>query len=337
MTNRSASNHEPSTAHRPGATDRTAGIRRPATVRRVMAVIVAAALTGALALVSVAAPASAINRFPDVIELPDGFFPEGVAIGKGNTFFASSLADGAIYRGDLRTGEGEVFVEGQPGRLSVGMAVDRRSERLFVAGGPEGSARVYDTGDGTLRADIALGAGFVNDVIVTRHAAYFTNSFAPELYEVPLDRNSDVAGPVRTIPLSGDFQFIPGGFNANGIEFLGRDTLIIVNSAVGALYRVDITTGATTEIDTGGEVVNGDGLLLIGRTVYAVVGGLNQITELRLTPDLERAEVTDVITDSDFDVPTTVARKGRYLYAVNAKFSTPPLPTTPYEVVRVRR
>lgn len=31
-----------------------------------------------------------------------------------------------------------------------------------------------------------LAAGFINDVIVTRTAAYFTNSFAPEIYEVPL-------------------------------------------------------------------------------------------------------------------------------------------------------
>ena len=295
----------------------------------VLAAVVAAAIP-------VATPASAgPTIFPNVIDLPGGFFPEGIAIGKGQTFFTGSLVDGAIYKGDLRTGDGEVFVEGVAGQLAVGMDVGRRTRRLFVAGGPTGTARVYDTRNGDLLADIALGAGFINDVIVTDDAAYFTNSFAPELYEVPLDRRGGVGGPARVIPLSGDFQFVPGAFNANGIEWARQDRLIVVNSGVGELYVVDANTGRADVIDTGGAAINGDGLLLTGRTLYAVVGGLNQITELTLSYDLSRARVTDALTDSDFDVPTTVAKRGSKLYAVNAKFNTPPLPTTPYEVVKV--
>ena len=298
----------------------------------VLAAVIAALIPGA-------APAAAhsSDNFPDVIDLPNGFFPEGIAIANGQTFFTGSLVDGAIYRGDLRTGEGEVLAEGVPGQLAVGMDVDRRGRRLFVAGGPQGTARVYDTRSGELLDDVALGAGFINDVIVTRRAAYFTNSFAPELYELPLDGRGNVDGPVRVIPLSGDFEFVPGAFNANGIEAARPDTLIIVNSSIGALYTVDANTGEASVIDTEGAIVNGDGLLLVGRTLYAVVGSLNQITELRLSHDLTTARVTDEITDDDFDVPTTVARKGRNLYAVNAKFGTPPTPTTPYEVVKVRR
>lgn len=300
---------------------------------KLIASLIALVLSGGVLV----APASAQTRFPDVIDLPGGFFPEGIAIGNGNAFFTGSLVDGAIYRGDLRTGQGEVLVDGQPGQLAVGMDVDNQGRRLFVAGGAAGTARIYDTTDGSLLADVALGSGFINDVIVTRRAAYFTNSFAPELYEVPLDHRGEVAGPVRTIPLAGDFVFVPGAFNANGIEAPNRKTLIIVNSAVGALYTVDIASGEASTIDTGGEVVNGDGLVLVGRTLYAVVGGLNQVTELRLSGNLQRAQVTDAIVDSDFDVPTTAARKGRNLWVVNAKFGTPPLPSTPYEIVKVRR
>lgn len=300
--------------------------------RRLALVLAATVAT----LVPVATPASADSKiFPNVIDLPSGFFPEGIAIGTGQTFFTGSLVDGAVYKGDLRTGDGEVFVEGVAGQLAVGMDVGRRARRLFVAGGPSGTARVYDTGDGELLADIPLGAGFINDVIVTSTAAYFTNSFAPELYEVPLDSRGNVGGPARVIPLSGDFQFVPGAFNANGIEWAKQDRLIVVNSAVGELYVVDAATGEADVIDTGGAVVNGDGLVLVGRTLYVVVGGLNQITELRLTYDLSTARVTDALTDSDFDVPTTAARRGSKLYAVNAKFNTPPTPATPYEVVKV--
>lgn len=52
-----------------------------------------------------------------------------------------------------------------------------------------GTARVYDTNtaDFHLVANITLvgsGAGFVNDVIVTDTAAYFTDSLLPQLYSV---------------------------------------------------------------------------------------------------------------------------------------------------------
>jgi hypothetical protein len=43
------------------------------------------------------------------------------------------------------------------------------------------------------------------------------------------------------------------------------------------------------------------------------------------------------ISDEDFDVPTTIARVGKSLYAPNARFTTPPTPDTEYDVVRVRR
>lgn len=291
-------------------------------------------------VMAIAAPAGATStRYPDVIDLPGGFFPEGIAVGRGSTAYVGSLVDGAIWKGDLRTGEGEVLVEGVEGRIAVGMAYDRRSGHLFVAGGPDGNAYVYDGRSGDLVEMIDLvPAGFVNDVIVTKRAAYFTDSFAPQIYEVPLDRRGAIAGDPRTIPLTGDFQFSPGGFNANGIEATRNGKkLIVVNSTFGEIYTVDPQTGAAETIDLGGEVVNGDGLVLIGRTLYAVEGGKNQITEIRLSRDLEEGRVTDALTSEAFDVPTTAARFGRSLYAVNAKFGTPPLPTTPYEIVRVRR
>ena len=291
-------------------------------------------------IMAIGAPVSATStKYPDVIDLPGGFFPEGIAAGRGSTAYVGSLANGAIWKGDLRTGEGEVFIEGVEGRLAVGMDYDRRSGHLFVAGGPDGNAYIYDGKSGELVETIDLvPSGFVNDVIVTRRAAYFTDSFSPQLYEVPLNWRGAVDGDARTIPLSGDFQFSPGDFNANGIEATRNGkSLIVVNSAFGEIYTVDPQTGVADSIDLGGEVVNGDGLVLIGRTLYAVEGGKNQITEIRLSRDLEEGRVVDALTSDAFDVPTTAARFGRSLYAVNAKFGTPPLPTTPYEIVRVRR
>ncbi len=299
--------------------------------------LVALTLIAGLAL---SAPAMAAPpQSPDIIPLPDGFFPEGIVIDDQRAVYASSLADGAIWKGDLRSGEGDILVPGVPGRLAVGMSFDARSGYLFVAGGPDGNAYVYDAQTGAAVDVVSLTPfGFVNDVIVTHDAAYFTDSFAPQIYTVPLDAAGAIDGPRATIPLGGDFEFEPGQFNANGIEATEvGGLLVIVNSSVGELYTVDPATGVASTIDLGGAVVNGDGLVLLGRTLYAVEGGKNQITEIALAPDLSSGAIVSALTSPAFDVPTTAAKQGDSLYAVNAKFNTPPLPTTPYEIVRVAR
>src|SRR5215210_3393978 len=80
------------------------------------------ALAGLVLLLPLAA--SSANRFPDVIALPDGFQPEGIAIGPGHTFYVGSIPTGRVWKGDLRTGESSELVPTQPGRNSIGLAVD---------------------------------------------------------------------------------------------------------------------------------------------------------------------------------------------------------------------
>ncbi len=66
----------------------------------------------------------------------------------GPTFYVASLATGAIYRGDARTGEGSVVVPALPGRSACGVKYDPRGDRLFVAGSATGQAYVYDASTG---------------------------------------------------------------------------------------------------------------------------------------------------------------------------------------------
>lgn len=302
------------------------------------------ALLAALAAVAAFTPAAATSghTFPDVIPLPNGWQPEGIATGRGTSFYVGSLANGAVYRGDLRTGEGAVLVPGQPGSVAVGMKVDARSNLLFVAGGPTGRGTVYDAGTGALVASYQLTptGTFVNDVIVTREAAYFTNSFLPLLHRVPLGPGGavDPAATPQSLPLSGDWVQGPG-FNANGIEATPNGKwLIVVNSTRGELYRVDPGTGEATLIDLGGALVTaGDGLLLHGKTLFVVRNRLNEVAVVELAPDLASGVVARTITSPFFRVPTTVAGHGSSLYLVNARFGTPPTPATEYEVVKVPR
>lgn len=279
--------------------------------------------------------------YPEVIALPDGFLPEGVVMGRGHTLYTGSLLSGAVYAVDLRSGAGAFAVPPQQDRIAVGMDYQSSRDRLFVAGGP-GGAYVYDATSGeTVASYLPDPLGFINDVIVTRDAAYFTDSFLPVLYVLPFAPNGDLPADIVTLPLSGDYQQIPpfGTFNANGIEASpDGSALILVNSAAGELYRVDPLTGiASLIVLGGGDAASGDGLLLQGRTLYVVQNFFNRIAVVELAPDLSSGVVIEQITDSDFDVPTTVTRFGNALYAVNARFSTPPTPDTAYQVVRVER
>ena len=303
--------------------------------RRSLLVLLLIALTVATIA---AAPARA---FPDVISLPDGFQPEGIAVGKGSTFYVGSIPTGAVFSGDLRTGDGDILVPAQEGRAAIGLKYDERTGLLFVAGGPTGYAFIYDgeTGENVTEIQLTSGDRFINDVVITQDAAYFTNSRQPVLYRVALENNGELADPpnVDEIPLTGDYVFTPGEFNANGIAATPNgDTLIIVNSVDGLLYNVDPETGDATLIDLGGDTVpNGDGILLAGKTLYVVQNRLNQIAVIELNSDFTAGTIVDTITDESFDIPTTIARFGNSLYAVNARFGSPPPVGTDDDIVRV--
>lgn len=294
-----------------------------------------------LLLMTLLLPVQAAESFPETLPLPDGFQPEGIAIGPGTTFYVGSIPTGAIFRGDLRTGEGEVFVQPVEGRAAIGLGLGKGSRMLYVAGGPTGQGYVYDARTGAEVAVFQLTdqETFINDVVVTDDAAYFTDSSQPVIYRVPVGPDGAPGSEVETIELGGDFEFVPDAFNLNGIDATRKgDMLIVVSSALGALFTVDPTTGDASRIDLGDEVLtNGDGILLDGRTLYVVQNQLNQIAVVRLSRDLSSGEVLTQISDTDFRVPTTIAEHGNRLYAVNARFGTTPEPTTDYDVVQVRK
>jgi sugar lactone lactonase YvrE len=285
------------------------------------------------------APASA--SWPETIPLPTGFQPEGIDIGNGHSFYVGSIPTGAVYRGDLQTGEGRILVPAQAGRAAIG--VDFADKRLFVAGGPTGRAWVYDARTGATLASYQLAAGtptFVNDVVVTRDAAWFTESQGAVLYRVPIapDGTLGSQADVETVPLTGDFTLAPG-FNVNGIDATPQgDTLVIVQSNLGRLYTVDPTSGEADLIElAGGDVMLGDGILLDGKTLYVVQNRLNRVAVVRLRQDLSSGTITGHLTDPDLDVPTTIAEFGRALYAVNARFGVTDPATQPFSVVRLER
>jgi len=277
---------------------------------------------------------------PDRILLPNAFQPEGIAA-RGDFIYVGSIPSGAVYRADITTGTGSVLVPARAGRASIGLKVDSRG-RIFVAGGGTGKAFVYDAATGQDLASYTLTLAnptFVNDVVLTSDAAWFTDSRNPVLYRVPLPADGSIAGQetVSTLTLSGDFQNVAGVNNLNGIASTGQ-MLIVVQSNTGFLFSVDPATGVTRKIDLGAEtVVNGDGILLEGQTLFVVQNRLNQMAVIDLSPDFATGKVRTRITSPSFDVPSTLTAAGTSLYAVNARFGVQVTPDTAYTVIRFNR
>lgn len=311
-------------------------------MKRRFVVVVVMAASFALSAPAIAAP------FPDSVPLPVDFAPEGIALGTGSTFYAGSLLSGDVYRGNLRSGAGGVFIDAPAGRVAVGLKADEPHHLLFVAGGATGAAYVYDLRSGAPVASYQFapsGAALLNDVVVTRAGAYFTDSFAPVLYKIPIGRDGNL-GQGATIALSGPAAAIdPTTPNLNGIDATADGATLIVNhTALGRLFTVDPRTGASAAIDVDGLIPDTlDGLLLAGRDLWVVENFANTVVRVTLSPDLSSGKITSAITSPLFRVPTTLAKHGVRLALVNARFDLglpPPFgpgapPGTDFDVVLV--
>jgi DNA-binding beta-propeller fold protein YncE len=257
-------------------------------------------------------------------------------IGEGTTFYVGSIPTGALYRGDLRTGQGEVITQGAAsGSASIGLAIDDH-ELVYVAGGGTGQGRVIDGQTGAVLATYQLSSEtptFVNDVVVSEDFAWFTDSMRTTgvLYRVPL--GGDPTALPLTIPLIPPSASIaPIGLNGIDVTPDGK-TLIVVQSNPGRLFTVNAETGVASLIDLAGEFVpNGDGILLEGRTLYVVQNQLNQLAVITLSNDLTSGTVDARVKLSDISVPTTIDRFFDRLYVVNARFGQPMTPDTQYWV-----
>jgi sugar lactone lactonase YvrE len=279
------------------------------------------------------------GALPSTIALPAGLQPEGIEA-RGSTFYAGSRATGRIVVGSVKGGPTRELVPAQADAPSaLGLRLDRRG-RLFVSGGRTGTVSVYQARTGKLlyRQRPASDPAFVNDVVLLRDKAVFTDSATQRLVVVPIGRKGAL-GDAVTVPITGSLAYDadPATNEANGIV-ASRDgrSVIVVNSRTGELHKIDPGTGVSTQVAvTGGPLTNGDGLLRSGNTLLAVQNRLNRIAVLKIGKGERTATVRRTITDPQFDVPTTLAiAKGR-LFTVNARFTTTPTADTAYDVVRV--
>ena len=243
---------------------------------------------------------SSISSFPTTISVPNGFAPEGIAISGGYAFLGSR-STGSVYKASLATGAGEVIYTG-PGTPSNGLKIDSRG-RAFISGNTGGDIRVISTVTGELLAAYqvtAPGASFINDVILTKDAAWFTDSFNATLYKLPIGANGALpasAADVVALPLSG-ITITAGTVNINGIALTpDGKSLLVVQSNTGLLFKVNPSTGETGTVGT----------------------------------------LSSTITNDAFAIPTTVASFGDRLYIVNGKLTTPISADVAYDFIAIAK
>jgi hypothetical protein len=299
--------------------------------------IAAAALLAAV-LVSVTSAAS--PNFPERIDFPPNpntggaWGAEGI-FGEGHTFWAGDTTNGAILKGDVKTGESSILVPAaaQGAKSAFGLFVDHWG-RLWVAGGgaptglTERHAFVYDADTGALIKDILLtttpGFGIINDVTATKDAVYFTNTNnaanpqANVLFKVPLGKHGEIGTPVQVpIPF----------FGANGIEATkDGKTLIVVSITQSKYYKIGAETEETQEIVLDQPAPRGDGLILHGHTLYSVLnlpsaavpGACGEVAVIKLNDHMTTGEVVDHLNNADDPLvnPATADLFGKYLYVI---------------------
>ena len=190
---------------------------------------------------AVAAPAT------NVIVLPGATSAEGIAVGRGSTFYAGDLFGGDIFRGDLQRGTVERFIDTPPGQMSVGLKVDDASGLLFVAGGFSGQGFVYDALTGAAVATYQFGApGSRSSTMWWSPEPGPGSPTRCRRGSASTDRPGGVLGASSVLTVTGPAANTSGEFNLNGIAATpdGR-TLIVAHSTAEALYTVDPVTGAS--------------------------------------------------------------------------------------------
>jgi hypothetical protein len=312
-----------------------------------------------IALVLPAASVGAADKpFPTRVSTLDGSSSEGFAIGKGPTAYNSS-PDGSIYKVDLQSGQGEVLVDVQDpfDCLKLGMRVDDRTNYLFVAGCVYGNAFVYDADTGALIMEYQLNTsgefGVVNDLTITKDAVYFTDSFRPVLYRLPLSKDGGIslnAGAATEIPLPDEFiNSDPFCCTGNGIVSTPNGkTLIVGHSNLARLYRVDTASGDVAEIAVDGPLTGFlDGIAMQGDMLYIMTPydfpgppvSIDRIQVVELDKGHLSGTLVETITDpANLDGVASGAIFGGSLYVNNARYTVefPPLPGTPFWVTKLK-
>lgn len=153
---------------------------------------------------------------------------------------------------------------------------------------------------------------FANDLTVAPDGTvYVTDSFSPVVYKVTRDGRASIL--VRD-----DVRFTSPTFGLNGIVHHPNGFLIVINTGLGKLYKIDLqNSNAVTEV-TGTGSLPGDGLALLNNDLYVVTGNGSRMARVRSRDDWQTASIVKIDESGYSQATTNVAVNGR-VYTLNAR------------------
>ncbi len=278
---------------------------------------------------------------------PEIEYPEGVTVDDQGWIYVSSAVDSAVARMNAQGEAVEILSEGGvllppeeqlfPGLL--GKKIDEHG-RLWIMGGRSGKIFVLDKDTGELVAEHAVPSenNALNDAAILDDAVYVTDTAQPILWRLSKD-GEKIGAPEAWLSFDGTpLQYAPGR-NLNGIAAdADGKYLIVIQMDKGLLFRIDLASKDVTPIDVGGEPVsNGDGLVLVGQTLYLVRQAETEVVTLRLAPDFTSAEVISRFSDPALTWPATAAIAGGELLVMDTQFNRRATgdPVKPFSIVAI--
>lgn len=299
-----------------------------ATWRRTLLTVTAA--SAALAGLALPAPASAHDRESSAHAITvrgSGIFPESVAADRHHVY-ATSIADGTVYRGRTGAKTLEPFLPGgQDGRTQA-TGIKTTSNRLLVAGAFTGRFFVY-TNTGKLVSSYTVpgtgGPTLVNDETVTPGGdVYITDSLRAVVYRIPAaEVNAPATGTHRTLEVAYHLpDYVAGQSNGNGIVTTPDGTSLIIGYWYsGALYRLTLATGEIRKL-AAPPLHGADGIARRGNILYVARSTDNKVDVLRLSRASDRASVVSSLTYPGADTTTGVWASGDRLLVTNSQMDT---------------
>lgn len=273
-------------------------------------------------------PATAAQAKSIEYDLPrSGVLLEGIGVAPDrDTFYVSGVNDGGdVYRGEVGEEELELWHDAT-GTTGRGIDVDEEG-RVYVAGGPTGTVRIFDS-SGALLATVANGTAgsFLNDLWVGPDGSvYVTDSSLPIIWRITegpsgwqIDQWLDVSPTITYTAPTTDFDL--GGI----VTTRDDDALLTSQGTTGQLWRIDLVTQEIVEVDLGGAAIpNADGIVLKGKKLWVVQNFTRQVSMFTLDSDAESARLRRIQqTPADQTLTTAKLTKGRLL-AVDSQFGFP--------------
>lgn len=190
------------------------------------------------------------------IALPVHVRPGGIAHAHGDIFYVSDLVSGDVYQVDAHREEVRPF--SRAARGSGGLGVAYSDGLIFVAGGGDdkvsGTLATLNVIDEASRDTVAQcvlpSAGFVTDVAVLGHSAYWTDAYESVLYRLYVPALPACHVHAVDLPPDAFRSGVHDGPSATGVTAY-ESGLIVSNSRMQTLFYVDANYTAWQLLHTG--------------------------------------------------------------------------------------